>query len=86
MLQRLIHKHFLQNKILESRRHRLLARFRFAHFISGLVPDLEMRPMPSIKTSLVRPVASRNSGEISSRPVASISASMALPRKIRFHH
>ena len=28
----------------------------------------------------------RNSGEISTRPVPSISTSMALPRKMRFHH
>ena len=36
--------------------------------------------------SLEMPAAWRNSGEISTRPVPSISTSMALPKKIRFHH
>src|SRR5256885_4348497 len=42
--------------------------------------------MPSSTTSLVRPTASRSSGDTSTRPVASMSTSMALPRKMRFHH
>eukprot|EP01034_Spumella_vulgaris_P001442 gene1441-1905_t len=42
--------------------------------------------MPSSMVSLVMPAACRNSGEINTRPVPSISTSMALPKKIRRHH
>ncbi|MCY1370050.1 hypothetical protein D9M69_571230 [compost metagenome] len=42
--------------------------------------------MPSNTASLVMPAAVRSSGEISTRPDPSISTSMALPRKMRFHH
>ena len=42
--------------------------------------------MPNNTDSLVRPAAARNSGDTSTRPVVSISTSMALPKKMRFHH
>src|SRR3954471_22966569 len=42
--------------------------------------------MPSSITSFSMPAAARNSGDTSTRPVESSSTSMALPRKILFHH
>ena len=41
-------------------------------------------PMPSSITSRISPAAARSSGEISTRDEASISTSIALPRKMRF--
>ena len=42
--------------------------------------------VPSSITSRLKPAACRSSGDTNTRPVPSMSTSMALPRKTRFHH